>query len=162
MVKDGKDKKKVQWFATYIDKDKSKNKPETFIKDISYEAGSISKNAVERLKKLAETDTCEQLGKGIGVFRGDIEAGWKRPEKVIAKDAIKIKGNSFGVIIGSFARCTAEESRKGYKAIARCSGKAYKKGRIAILIKMWKVEHPDTTKMEEETAVKTIEQLFKI
>ncbi len=170
MVKDRKDKKKAEWSVKYIDKDspqrgcpadRSKNKAEVFIKDISYASGLISKNAVTGLKKLAETNTCEQLGKSIGVFRGDIESGWKRPEKVIAKDAIKIKGNPFGVIIGSFARCSAEELKKGYKATARYSGKAYKKSRIAILVRMWKIEHPSATKMEAETAAKTIKQLFK-
>lgn len=161
MVKDWKDKKKSQWSVKYIDKDEPEAKPKALIKDISYEAGSISRNAVNGLKKLTETDTYKYIGKGIGVFQGDIGTGWRKPERVIVKDAIKIKGNPFGVIVGSFARCTAEELKRSYKATASYLSKVYKKGRITLLVKTWKAEHLGATKAEEEMAVKKIEQLFK-
>ncbi len=148
-AKDGKAKKKAR------------SKSPEFLKDLSYEMGSISRSAVERLKKLADKDIHKQLGKSMGVFRSDVETGWRKPEKVIVKDAIKIEGNPSGVIVGSFARCAAEELKKSYETTARFLGKVYKKGRIAVLVRMWELEHPDAAKAEKETAAKKIEQLFK-
>ncbi len=144
-----------------VKKDKPKMEKELLIKPIFYNAGLISKDAVEILKKSTQTATYKKAGKAIGSFQNNVEAGWKYPEEVFAKDKIKIKGKPFGLIAGSFAKCGSGELDKAYKGTTRFLSKAYKKARIVTLIKMWKAEHPGATTTEKEKAVKEIEELFK-
>ncbi len=161
MAKDSLGKKKDQFFDDIMDGDKLKKRSQAIINDMSYGVGSVSRKAADQLKKMTEASTYKKLGKGMGVFQEDVETGWRRPEKVIKKDAITIKDNSVGIIIGSFARCTAEELKKAGELTVSLLGKGYKKGRIAMLVKMWKLEHPGSTKTEQETAIKKIEELYK-
>ncbi len=144
-----------------VKKDKDAPEKDFFVKSIFYNAGLISKDAAEMIKNSINTTTYKKAGKAIGAFQNNMEAGWKNPEEVIRKDKIKIKGKPLGLIAASFARRGADELGRACEVTARSAGKVYKKGRIAVLIKMWKAEHPGASGAEEAVAAKEIRELFK-
>jgi len=129
---------------------KAKEKSEKGEETVSKPLGNLERSEIYR-----------KIGQAVGFFQHNVEAGWKNPDTVFPKGAIKVKGKPFSLIASSVARRTSDKLRNGCKTTNRLLGKGYRAGRAAILIKMWRIEHPGATKTEEEMAIKKIEGLFK-
>ncbi len=154
----GKSMRKIRRLA----KSSPQDQGEAVLKDLSHNIGCISRHTVEGIKEVINTDTCKKAGKNIGAFYNHVEDGWENPEKIFAKEGIDIKGtSSFGQIMGSGARSGITLLNKTYKVTSEYVGKAYKKGRVAALIGMWKIEHPKASRIKEQEAVNDIKRLFK-
>lgn len=133
------------------------------LKDIIYTFGSISRHGIEGAKKVIHPDISEKIGRNFGVLRKEVENGWKNPKNLLRDDLKEtISDSSCGSLIGSTARHGADLLSRAYKSAAYYSGKGYKKGRVEMLIVMWKAENPNATKTGKEDAVKQIRALFKL
>lgn len=132
------------------------------LKDISYHLGRISRRAVDGIKESMDTDSCKKIGKNVGAFYNHIENGWENPDEIFEKDDLSLMDtSSVGQVIGSCARSSTDLLSKTYKVATGYLGRAYKKGRIATLIAMWKIENPGASKTRKQEAVSEINKLFR-
>jgi len=132
------------------------------VKDVFYGIGVSSRHAVNMCKNMIGSDLYKKTGKKMGALQKDLEAGWKSPDKVFGKDKVKLEGQTVGVILGSCTKCGIDQLNQVTKGVTNCLCIGYKKGSRGVLIQMWKAKHLKASKSEQEKAIETIEELFKI